>query len=91
MAIKVRVAGLFGGCPLNETFEEPFRQNDTPRKIFARLDKRKVLGRKFFSRIVKDGRGALLLNGERLDSAEALDERLSDGDKISVVSTIAGG
>ncbi len=91
MGIKVRVAGLFGGSPLNEAFEEAFRQDDTPRKIFARLDKRKVLGRKFFSRVIKDGRGTVLLNGKRLDALEALDERLSDGDEISVVSAIAGG
>jgi molybdopterin converting factor small subunit len=91
MAIQVRVAGVFGGAPLNEAFEEPFKENDTAKKILSRLDKKKVLGRKFFGGMIKRGRATLLLNGERLDSPEALNRRVSDGDEISVISAIAGG
>ena len=91
MGIHIRVAGIFGGRPLNEMFEEPARENDTPKKVLARLDKRKAMGRKFFSGVVKGGRATLLLNGERLDSSEAMDRPLDDGDEISVISAIAGG
>ena len=91
MGIHIRVAGVFGGTPLNETFEEPVKKNDTPKKILARLDKKKVMGRKFFRGVVKGGRATLLLNGERLDSSKAMDKTLADGDEISIISAIAGG
>jgi molybdopterin converting factor small subunit len=91
MAIQIRVAGVFGGTPLHETFEEAFKENDTPKKIFSRLDKKKQLGRKFFGRVVKGGRATVLLNGGRLDSPQALDAPLQDGDEISIISAIAGG
>jgi molybdopterin converting factor small subunit len=91
MAIRVRVAGVFLGHPLNRTFEEPYIENDTPKKVFARLDKKKALGRRFFKGLVKQGRATFLLNGDRLDIPERLDNRLSEGDEISVLSAIAGG
>jgi molybdopterin converting factor small subunit len=91
MAIAVRVTGVFLGDPLNKTFEEPFRVGDTPEKILARLDKRKVLGRKFFRTSLKSSRATFLLNGDRLEIPDALNKPLSDGDEISVLSAIAGG
>ena len=90
-SIRVRVTGVFTGRPINETFEEPFRQQDTLKRILARLDKKKVLGRRFFSSIVRNERAAFLLNGNRLDIPEALNKPLTVGDEISVISAIAGG
>jgi len=72
-------------------FEEPLKENDTPKKIFARLDKKKTMGRKFFTGVVKGGRATVLLNGERLDSLDAMNKAICDGDEISVISAIAGG
>ena len=89
--IQIRVAGVFLGSPLNKTFEEPFRQDDTPKKIFARLDKKKALGRRFFSGVLKTGRATLLLNGDKLEIPKDLKRRLNEGDEISVLSAIAGG
>ena len=91
MAIRVRVMGVFLGRPLNETFEEPLIQNDTPGNVLNRLDRRKVLGRKFFSRLTKQGNATFLLNGDRLDLSEAPHTLLKEGDEISVISVIAGG
>ena len=91
VGVQVRVAGIFGGSPLNETFEEPFRKDDTPKKILARLDRKKAMGRKFFSGVIKGGRATVLLNGERLDTSARLQAPLSDGDEISIISAIAGG
>jgi len=91
MSISIRVTGLFLGRPLNRTFKEGFRDKDTPKKIFARLDKKKVLGRRFFRGAIKSGLATFLLNGNRLDLPEALNDRLADGDEISVLSAIAGG
>jgi len=91
MAIRVRVAGLFLGRPLNKTFEEPLTGDDTPRKVFVRLDRKKVLGRNFFKSVVKKGDATFLLNGDRLNMPEASDNPLHDGDEISVLSAIAGG
>lgn len=91
MPIQIRVAGVFLGSPLNKTFEEPFRQNDTPKKILARLDKKKALGRRFFSAVLKGGRATLLLNGDKLEIPADLSRRLNEGDEISVLSAIAGG
>ncbi len=91
MAIRIRVTGVFVGEPTNTTYETPFREGDTPKKVFARLDKEKALGRKFFKRVLKDGQATFLLNGDRLEIPEALSEPLSDGDEISVLSAIAGG
>lgn len=91
MTIRVKVTGVFLGSPLNRTFEEPYIENDTPKKVFGRLDKKKALGRRFFKGLVKQGRATFLLNGDRLDIPERLDERLSEGDEISVLSAIAGG
>lgn len=91
MPITVRVTGVFLGNPLNETFEEAFRENDTAKKLFARLDKKKALGRKFFSGALKSGRATFLLNGDRLEIPDALSRPLAEGDEISVLSAIAGG
>ena len=91
MSIQIRVAGVFLGSPLNKTFEEPFRQNDTPKKILARLDKKKALGRRFFRSALKGGHATLLLNGDKLEIPEDLNRRLNEGDEISVLSAIAGG
>ena len=91
MAIAIRVTGVFLGRPLNRTFGEEFRQSDTPKKVFARLDRKKALGRKFFKGAVKSGQATFLLNGDRLDLPEALNHTLCDGDEISILSAIAGG
>ena len=91
MTIRVRVTGVFLGDPLNETFEEPSSKDDTPERVFARLDRRKVLGRKFFRRLAKSGRATFLLNGDRLEIPELSSKPLCDGDEISVLSAIAGG
>ena len=91
MAIRVRVAGLFLGQSMNESFDESYAGNDTPRKVFACLDKKKALGRNFFKRVVKKGEATFLLNGDRLNMPEASNKRLNDGDEISVLSAIAGG
>jgi molybdopterin converting factor small subunit len=91
MAIFVRVTGVFLGSPMNESFEEEYREGDTPKKIFARLDKRKALGRRFFHSVVKGNRGTFLLNGNRFDMPAALKDPLKDGDEISILSAIAGG
>ena len=91
MPIAVRVTGVFLGDPLNKSFEEVFREGDTPKKILSRLDKRKALGRKFFRSSLRSSRATFLLNGDRLEIPEALDTPLSDGDEISVLSAIAGG
>ncbi len=85
------MAGVFGGRPLNEVFDEPYEAHDTPRKIFARLDRRKALRRMSFARLASRGNVTILLNGERLDCPESLDENLTDGDDISVLAAIAGG
>lgn len=91
MSIRIRVAGLYGGRPLNEVFEEPYEDHDTPRKILERLDEKKALGRKFLSRLASRENVTILLNGKRLDCPEDLDKFLTDGDDISVLSAIAGG
>jgi len=91
MAIRVRVAGLFLGRPLNKAFEEPLLGGDTPRKVLVRLDKKRVLGRNFFKRVLKRGNATFLLNGDRLTMPESSDKPLADGDEISVLSAIAGG
>jgi molybdopterin converting factor small subunit len=91
MAIQVRVIGAFLERPLNKSFDEPFTTNDTLQSVFVRLDKRKTLGRKFFSRIIKQGQVTLLLNGDRLDLPEDMKRPLRDGDEISILSAIAGG
>jgi molybdopterin converting factor small subunit len=91
MPIAVRVTGVFLGDPLNKSFEEVFREGDTPKKILARLDKRKVLGRRFFRSSLRSSRATFLLNGDRLEIPDALNKPLADGDEISVLSAIAGG
>lgn len=91
MAIRVRVMGVLLGHPLNETFEEPLIQNDTPSDVLNRLDKKKVLGRKFFSRLIREGSATFLLNGDRLDLSEVPRTLLKEGDEISIISVVAGG
>ncbi len=91
MSISVRVTGVFLGDPINKSFEAPFRAGDTPQKILARLDKQKALGRRFFNGALRSGRATFLLNGDRLEIPDSLNEPLTDGDEISVLSAIAGG
>lgn len=91
MPITVRVSGIFLGDPLNETFEVPFRHKDTPKRVLARLDKKRALGRRFFHGALRSGRASFLLNGDRLEIPDALDQPLEEGDEISVLSAIAGG
>ncbi len=89
--VKVRVAGVFAGAPLNEFREEPLLPDDTPARVLDRLDKRKAFGRKFFKGLRKDGRTIFLLNGDRLDPPELDEKSLKHDDEISVVAAIAGG
>lgn len=89
--IKVRVAGVFGGDPMNELLEEPLQSDDTPATVLARFDKRKIFGRKFFANLIRRDRAVFLLNGERIDFSDAAMQKLKPGDEISVISAIAGG
>ncbi|MBI5117147.1 MoaD/ThiS family protein [Candidatus Poribacteria bacterium] len=91
MSIRVRIIGAFVEQSLNTAFEEPFTKDDTPQAVFTRLDKRKALGRRFFTTVVKRGQATFLLNGDRLDLPNDLKRKLNDGDEISVLSAIAGG
>lgn len=86
--VRVRVVGVFLARPMNHTFEEPHGKGDTPKKVLARLDKKKALGKKFFKGALKDGSATFLLNGDRLES---FDQPLEEGDELSVLSAIAGG
>jgi sulfur carrier protein ThiS len=89
--VNIRVAGIFQGVPTNELMQEPLRAGDTPSVILARLDKKKVLGRKFFSSLMRRNQIVILLNGERLEPAETKQKRVEENDEISVLSVIAGG
>ncbi|RJP66758.1 MAG: MoaD/ThiS family protein [Candidatus Abyssobacteria bacterium SURF_17] len=91
MTVKIKVAGVFSGQPLNRTFEEPLAKGDTLKRVLGRLDKKHVLGRKFFAKLLKQGSATLLLNGDRMEPPDALDYSLNEGDEISILSTIAGG
>jgi molybdopterin converting factor small subunit len=91
MSITIRVTGIFLGDPLNKTLVQEFKAGDTSRKLLKRLDKEKALGRKFFASTLKSSRATFLLNGDRIEIPEMLDDPLTDGDEISVLSAIAGG
>lgn len=89
--VNIRVAGIFCGIPTNELLQESLRVGDTLSVVLARLDKKKVLGRKFFSSLIKRNQIVVLLNGERLEPEEIKRKRLEENDVISVLSAIAGG
>jgi molybdopterin converting factor small subunit len=89
--VNIRVAGIFRGIPTNELLQEWLQVGDTPSAVLARLDKKKVLGRKFFSSLMKQNQIVILLNGERLETADTKRKRLEADDEISVLSAIAGG
>ncbi|RJP16645.1 MAG: hypothetical protein C4520_18175 [Candidatus Abyssobacteria bacterium SURF_5] len=89
--VKIRVAGIFSGLPMNELLEERYQAGDTPAALLGRLDKRKAVQRRFFSKVVKSGNGIFLLNGNRLELNDLKQKQLADGDEISVLSAIAGG
>jgi molybdopterin converting factor small subunit len=61
-------------------------------KLLGRLDKMGVGERGFF-RAVRKGRQAvtLLLNGDRLDIAEARKTVIREGDELAILSQISGG
>jgi hypothetical protein len=90
-AIKIRIAGVFSGEPMNELLEESLQPNDTPASVIIRLDKRKIFGRKFFKNLLDNDRAVFLLNGERLELETLRQLKLKSGDEISVLSAIAGG
>jgi molybdopterin converting factor small subunit len=89
--ISIKVAGVFSGAPLNKSLQEPYFQGDTVKRVLERLDKRKVLGRRFFKQVMKQGRAVFLLNGDRLELPGSRTKPLNAGDEISVLSAIAGG
>jgi len=61
-------------------------------KLLGRLDKMGLLERGFF-RAVRKGRQAvtLLLNGDRLDIADARRTVIREGDELAILSQISGG
>jgi molybdopterin converting factor small subunit len=61
-------------------------------KLLGRLDKMGLRERGFF-RAVRKGRQAvtLLLNGDRLDIAEARRTVIREGDELAILSQISGG
>jgi hypothetical protein len=61
-------------------------------KLLGRLDKMGLCERGFF-RAVRKGRQpvTLLLNGDRLDIAEARRKVIREGDELAILSQISGG
>lgn len=67
---------------------------DTLRAVFERVDRDRLMGRKFFHRLLKRHRKlalTLLHNGRRLDLPAGLDEVVTDGDEVTFLTPTMGG
>lgn len=66
---------------------------ETLADMFARADKNKLLGRKFFKRLFakKSPLLTLLHNGKRLQLPQDLDKSVQDGDEITLLTPTMGG
>ena len=61
-------------------------------KLLGRLDKTGIAERGFFRSVRKGRQGVtLLLNGDRLDIAQARKTVIREGDEVAILSPISGG
>jgi len=76
------------------TFELDATGLSTVRDLLARADREKLMGRRFFKRLLGRGkRNALTLlhNGRRLDIPGDLGRPVADGDEVSLLMPLVGG
>ena len=92
MAVLVRLNMLTHQGMLNEKIEIEVGKGVRLDKLLGRLDKMGKPEKGFFRAVRKGRQGVtLLLNGDRLDVADARKTVIREGDELAVLSPISGG
>jgi molybdopterin converting factor small subunit len=91
--VRVRIAGLIDGHPLNAASTVELRHGATVKDLFKSADKAPAFNaRRPFRRLFRQGIiPVILVNGDRLELPGDLSRRLGDGDQVSVILAVAGG
>ena len=88
MKVKIKLLGSIGNLTGVKTVELPVNKGDTVSKLIEKMVK--VYGEQLKRRIFYRGGGLgviLVLNGKQCN----LDDKVKDGDEISIMPPISGG
>lgn len=90
MKLEVRILGLFSERFIRKNMTVDLPPEASLNDLFREADK-KLGDRLFQSFVNKEKEPTILLNGRLLEIPKDLEEKLKDGDVLSVLSPVAGG
>ncbi len=89
--VEVTVGVFIDGKNVTEIVEVELPEGSTLRDLFLCLDENKKFPRGLFRGLMKDSSVTMLKNGLRLAIPDDLSQKLENGDKVTIISSVAGG
>lgn len=94
MPVTLHTSVLVNAKIEHGSFELDAEGLHTVRDLFNSADRQKLMGRRFFKKLLGRGKRhalTLLLNGRRLDIPADLDSPVSEGDEVNLLMPLVGG
>jgi len=90
--IEVYISTAEEGKPVHKSLVVSMPEGSTIHDLLNELDRRKVIGKNFFKKLLKSGKFfTLLVGGKRVDVPDGLQQKLAAGEKVALITPMAGG
>lgn len=90
--VEVYISTAEEGKPIHKRISLELMEGSTVEQLLDELDRKKVIGKNFFKKLVKSGKFfTLLVNDKRVDMPDGLEQKLSNNDKVALITPMAGG
>ncbi len=92
MKVRVTIAGYFGDRALNASREVDLKDGSTVKDLLKAIDSQHLFDLPVGKALLRAAESRIaLVNGRSTPLADALKDRLGEGDDVSFLSAIAGG
>ena len=92
LKIEVYISTADSGKPIHLRLNLNVPEGSTLNDPLRLLDRKKVVGKNFFKKLIKSGKFfTLLVGGERINIPDGLKRQVCESDKIAIITPMAGG
>jgi len=90
--VEVYISTAEEGKPVHKRLVVALPEGSSVGDLLDALDRKKVVGKNFFKKLLKSGKFfTLLIGGKRVDIPDGLSQGMASGDKVALITPMAGG
>ncbi|HDH97011.1 MAG TPA: hypothetical protein ENF73_04725 [Proteobacteria bacterium] len=90
--VEVYISTAEEGKPVHKRVVVSVPEGASVEDLLNILDKERAIGKNFFRKLLKSGKFFTLLVGDkRIDIPDGLNHRISAGDRVALITPMAGG